>query len=226
MTMLSRDEAQALLKKVLALSKAEACVVNLNGNSTGNIRYARNSVSTAASSDNMVLAVQSSFGKRSGTATINEFDEASLENAVRRSEELARLAPENPEFMPPLGPQHYLAPAAGPTTPPRSRRISAPRRRPPSIEPAAAQQIVAAGYLEDAPGFAALANSKGCSATTPRPTSTSRSPCGPRTAPVRAGPGLDQNDVTKLDPVARAGSRSTRRSARVRHGRSNPANTP
>src|SRR5262245_6823249 len=108
MTMLSRDEAQALLKKVLAFSKAEACVVNLNGNTTGNIRYARNTVSTAGTADNMQLGVQSSFGKRSGTATINEFDDASLEKVVRRSEELARLAPENPEFMPPLGPQTYV----------------------------------------------------------------------------------------------------------------------
>ena len=88
MTMLSRDEAQALLKKVLAFSKAEACEVNLNGNTTGNVRYARNSVSTAGLVDNLQMVVQSNFGLRSVTATINEFDDASIEKVVRRSEEL------------------------------------------------------------------------------------------------------------------------------------------
>src|SRR5262245_49089828 len=107
MTMLSKDEAKALLSKVIALSKAETCEANRNGNHRGNIRYARNTVTTAGSVDDLQLVVQSSYGKRSGTATINELDDASLEKVVRRSEELAKLAPENPEFMPPLEPQQY-----------------------------------------------------------------------------------------------------------------------
>ena len=51
--------------------------------------------------------MQSSFGKKSGSATINEFDDASLEKCVRRAEELAQLAPENPEFVEPLPAQTY-----------------------------------------------------------------------------------------------------------------------
>ncbi len=58
MSMLSRDEAQALLKKVIALSKAETCEANLNGNTSGNIRTARNSVSTSGVTDDLQLVVQ------------------------------------------------------------------------------------------------------------------------------------------------------------------------
>jgi hypothetical protein len=47
------------------------------------------------------------FGKKAGTATIDEFDDAALERVVRRSEELAQLAPANPEYMPMLGPQTF-----------------------------------------------------------------------------------------------------------------------
>mgnify|MGYP006174444529 CR=1 FL=1 len=54
-------------------------------------------------------AVQVAFGKRVGTATINEFDDAALERVVRRAEDLARLAPENPEFMPAIDKQTYTA---------------------------------------------------------------------------------------------------------------------
>ena len=53
------------------------------------------------------LVIQSHYGKKVGTATVNEFDEASLEKVVRRAEELAKLAPENPEFMEPLPKQKY-----------------------------------------------------------------------------------------------------------------------
>src|SRR6267154_904887 len=97
MSILSKEEAQKLLQKVLALSKADECEVSLTGSESGNIRYARNAVSTAGEVFRLNLAVSSSFGKKTGTATIDEFDDASLEKTVRRSEELAQLAREKPE---------------------------------------------------------------------------------------------------------------------------------
>src|SRR4051812_12422231 len=107
MPLLSKEQAQALLKKVLSYSKADECEINLTGTDGGNVRYARNSVSTSGIVSQTQLVVQSAFGKKVGTATINEFDDASLEKVVRRSEELAQLAPENPEYVSVLGPQQY-----------------------------------------------------------------------------------------------------------------------
>ena len=92
MAILSKEEAKKILEKVISFSKADGCEVNLNGADNGNIRYARNSVSTSGEDSNVSLAVQSYFGKKAGSATINEFDDASLEKVVRRAEELARLA--------------------------------------------------------------------------------------------------------------------------------------
>src|SRR3954462_7543507 len=100
MAILNKTEAQSLLKKVLQYSKADECQVSLNGSEGGNIRYARNAISTSGDISTLSLAVTSTFGKKSGTATINEFDDKSLEKVVRRAEELAQLAPENPEYMP------------------------------------------------------------------------------------------------------------------------------
>ena len=85
MAILSKDEAQALLKKVLSYSTADECAVSLNGRTTGNIRYARNSVSTAGSQNSVSLTVESRFGKRSGIATCNEFDDATLKRCVQRA---------------------------------------------------------------------------------------------------------------------------------------------
>ncbi|MVN90908.1 TldD/PmbA family protein [Mucilaginibacter aquatilis] len=161
MPILSKEEAQALLKKVLSYSKAEACEVSLGGSEGGNIRYALNAVSTAGDIGTLGLAVSSTFGKKTGTATINEFDDASLEKVVRRSEELAQLAPPNPEYMPPLGPQTFKDAAtyndqtAAMTPEGRAELVAK------SLEVTKAANLQAAGFLENSTDFRAVMNSAG-----------------------------------------------------------------
>ncbi len=199
MAILTRDEAQALLKKVLAYSKAEACEANLNGSVDNNIRYARNTVTTSGAVNDMNLVVQSNYGLRQGTTTINEFDDASLEKVVRRSEELAKLAPENPEFMPPLGPQKYLESKAyfdstASLTPQYRAQAAAD-----SIEPSRKKKLVAAGFLTDSAGFQAMANTNGLFAyhasTDINFSVTVRSEDGTGSGYVTR----DYNDASKLD---------------------------
>jgi len=161
MSIYTKEQAQKLLQKVLGYSKAEECEVSLNGSESGNIRYARNEVSTAGEIGRLSLAVSSSFGKKTGTATIDEFDDASLEKVVRRSEELAQLAPENPEHMPLLGPQTFAesityVPATAAITP--DTRAEAVGK---SIQVSKEAKLQAAGYLENTTNFEAVMNSKG-----------------------------------------------------------------
>ena len=94
MAIFTEQKAKALLEKVISFSSADECECNLDGSNAGNIRYARNTVSTAGEVSDVTLAVQSGFGKRVGVATINEFDDESLKKVVKRSEELAKLARE------------------------------------------------------------------------------------------------------------------------------------
>ncbi len=201
MAIFSKEEAKQLLEKVIRYSKADGCEANLNGSNGGNIRYARNSVSTAGESSDVTLAVQSYYGKKSGVATINEFDDASLEKVVRRSEELATLAPENPEFMEPLAQQTYgesktYVEATAKITPEYRAQAAAN-----SINPAAAKDVTAAGYLEDSNNFSAMMNTKGLfaynRATGVTFTVTMRSNDGTGSGWVTR----DYNDVNKLDTV-------------------------
>jgi predicted Zn-dependent protease len=161
MPLLSKDEAQALLKKILSYSKADECEVNISGSDNGNVRYARNAVSTSGRISQNTIVVASAYGKKSGIATINEFDDASLEKVVRRSEELAQLAPENPEYVPFLGPQTYresatFVPVTAQITPKQRTDMVAQ-----SLQVAKDAKAVAAGFLEDTTGFSAKMNSKG-----------------------------------------------------------------
>ncbi|RAJ82038.1 putative Zn-dependent protease [Chitinophaga dinghuensis] len=162
MPILTREEAQALLKKVLAYSKADQCEVSVYGSDSGNIRYARNAVSTSGGNLFSQLAVSSAFGKRQGIATINEFDDASLEKVVRRSEELAKLAPENPEFMPYLGPQQYGPSGAGFV---QETAAIDPKKRTDlvaaSLDVSRRNDLIAAGFLENTTAFSAMMNSNG-----------------------------------------------------------------
>ncbi|MEM9057426.1 MAG: TldD/PmbA family protein [Pseudomonadota bacterium] len=202
MAILSNDEARTILKKVLKFSKADDCEANLSGSVEGNIRYARNSVSTAGIVSDTSLTVQSNFGKRVGTTSINEFDDASLEKVVRRSEELARLSPENPEFMPVLGPQKYAAPSAwykstADITPEYRAKAAAD-----SIEPSRKAKATAAGFLTDSNSFTAIMNSRGLygyhTSTNANFTVTVRTDDG-------TGSGWasrDFNDVDRLDTAA------------------------
>ncbi len=161
MSIFSKEEALAIMKKVLSYSKADECTVNLSGSEDGNIRYARNSVSTAGEQSQTSLGVSSAFGKKVGVATINEFDDASLEKVVRRSEELANISPESPEYMPLLGPQTYAESitynAATAALNPDKRADSVAK----SLKVAKDAGLEAAGFLENSTGFNATLNSKG-----------------------------------------------------------------
>jgi predicted Zn-dependent protease len=201
MPILSKDEAHALLKKVLSYSKADQCEVNIGGSDNGNIRYARNAVSTSGLVSQNTLVVSSAYGKKLGTATINEFDDASLEKVVRRAEELAQLAPENPEFVPFLAPQTYVdsktfVPATAAITP-RQRSTFVEQ----SLKVAKDKKAVAAGFLEDSTGYSAMMNSKGLFAY-----NTSTNVNFSITVRTEDGKGSGYatrgfNDVTKLDTL-------------------------
>ncbi|MBN8822369.1 MULTISPECIES: TldD/PmbA family protein [unclassified Spirosoma] len=198
MAILSQEEAKRLIDKVLSYSKADEMKVELNGGRTGNIRFARNSVSTAGATNNLTVSVTAVLGKRIGTSDINEFDEASLEKAVRRAEEMARLAPENPEYMPMPGPQTYTSPqafvetTAGMKAPDRARLAGA------SIKSIMASQLSGAGFLDDSATFNAIGNSKGLfgyhKSTNANFSLTIRTPDGTGSG-YAAG---DFNDVSKL----------------------------
>ncbi|RYU86832.1 TldD/PmbA family protein, partial [Mucilaginibacter terrigena] len=161
MPIYTKEQAQALLKKVLSYSKADECEVNLGGSEGGNVRYALNAVSTAGDISTVGLGVTSVYGKKAGSATIDQFDDASLERVVRRSEELAQLAPENPEYMPMLGQSEfkdaitYNANTAAMTPESRAEMVGQ------SLNVTKEAKLFAAGFLENSTGFNAVMNSKG-----------------------------------------------------------------
>jgi predicted Zn-dependent protease len=161
MKLLTQEESRRITDRVLAFTKADECTVTLTGSRTGNIRYARNNVSTAGLVEDAQLSVSVAYGKRQGTATINEFDDKSLEKVVRRADDLARLAPENPEFMPAVAKQAYKQSATfsakTAAIDPEFRAQTAAY----SIEASRKHKLVCAGFFTDSTSFETVANSNG-----------------------------------------------------------------
>ena len=104
---MSEEEARRITDRVLSLSQADHCRVNLTSAMDGNTRFARNQMSTSGDITNSNLTVTSAFGQRVASSTTNRFDDDSLQQVVRTSEDLARLAPEDPEYLGELGSQSY-----------------------------------------------------------------------------------------------------------------------
>ncbi len=161
MAILTQEEAKQIIDKVLSYAKADETEVSIRGGRTGNIRYARNTVNTSGETNEINLSVTSVYGKKSGSSSVNELDDDSLRRAVLRSEEIAQLAPENPEYMPMLGPQEYpesrtFVEATDQINPDYRAQVAAD-----SIGPSGEENLTAAGYLEDYTGFSAMGNSRG-----------------------------------------------------------------
>jgi len=144
------------------------------------------------------------MAKKTGTATVNEFDDISLEKVVRRAEELAQLSPENPEYMPVLDAKTfeeaitYNAGTAAMTPDVRAEMVLK------SLNAAKEAKLEAAGFLENSNEFRALMNSKGLFAYN-KSTNVSFSV----TVRNHEGTGsgyVDQsfNDLDKLDTLAQS----------------------
>lgn len=104
MAYLSRDEARALAERVLTFSRAEQARVSIDSGATGNTRFARNQISTSGDVTDTTIRVQSAYGRRVASSTTNRLDDDALRGAVQTSENLARLSPEDPEYLGELGP--------------------------------------------------------------------------------------------------------------------------
>jgi predicted Zn-dependent protease len=106
-TGLTEEEARELAGRILALSDADETEVRLRSGRQSNTRYAVNRVTTAGGAEDVTALITARFGKRAGSVTTNKLDAESLSEAVSNAQDLARLAPENDERLPLLGPQTY-----------------------------------------------------------------------------------------------------------------------
>lgn len=109
----SREEFRFLAELVMKRSTGDHTLVSLQDQHSGTTRFANNQIVQNVDTRRGTLTVTVAFGRRHGTADTTDFTAGSVQEAVTRATQLARLSPEDPEYLPPAEPQSYPTP---PTT--------------------------------------------------------------------------------------------------------------
>ena len=105
--MLTREQAKKLTDKALSFSTFPECEVSVNSSESAFIRFAVNDVTTSGFTVEQSMSITSIRDGKTGSTRVDEFDDDSLREAVKRTERLALISPANPERVPPLEPQKY-----------------------------------------------------------------------------------------------------------------------
>jgi len=166
--MLSQAEAKKLVERVLVLThatKGTQAHVAVRSAREGNTRFAVNEISTTGDVERLSIALTVQIGDRSASAVTNQQDDRSIDDLVGRTLRMARIAPENPEQMPVLGPKTYVAaknaadPATAKLTPDvRAKAVGA------AIAAADAAKVTMAGFVNHGSHSLAIGTSEGLSA--------------------------------------------------------------
>jgi len=152
-----------ILDMALAASKADETEALAFASESALTRYTHNYIHENMVERNWQLSVRAVVGKRIGVAGTNRFDPANVKLAVERATEMARMAPEDPDFP-------GLPSDTGPCDDAPAQYDAATARLAPEARARAVEQIIevmssrglyAAGYVSTRCDSVAVANSKG-----------------------------------------------------------------
>jgi predicted Zn-dependent protease len=159
---LAGSDSQKLIGRILKMSQSDGASVVLNSNITNNLRFAANQVSTAGSVSDINIQVTSNFGPKHATVVTNNDSDEALLATMKQSEALAKLAPDDPEAMPDLGPQDIKTVNAWFPNTADLTAADLIKAGLTALEPARqAKDLNVAGYLVVNQASSALGNTKG-----------------------------------------------------------------
>ncbi len=167
-TLTREDEVRALTDLVLTRSTGDHTFVVFQDLYGGTTRFANNQIVQNVNTRRLSLAVTVAFGQRHGTASTTDLATGAVEEAVRRAEQIAKVSPPDPEYLPPVGAQPYPSP---PTSRPETvsagpgRRLGHARE---AIELCRAERLQTAGIVASSAATAGVAASTGLFAYEPR----------------------------------------------------------
>lgn len=97
--MLNHEQAGELFDRIRKHSSADEVEVLFSGGKFALTRFANNTIHQNVAEENHVVSVRSVFGGRTARAYTNKFDDESLTQVVRASENLARVQHPDPDLL-------------------------------------------------------------------------------------------------------------------------------
>jgi predicted Zn-dependent protease len=159
--MYTREEAKAIVDKVLNMTKADAVEVNLTGGERSGTRWANSSITTNLVQYDRQLTVTVRVGQKSASANTRDFSDPGIQKMIDEAIAEAGKANDNPNLPALLGPQEYIPVegalpsviAYGPAD--RARMVKD------SIDLAEKMGVLGAGFIPKNDVATCTANSKG-----------------------------------------------------------------
>jgi predicted Zn-dependent protease len=98
--MLSHDQAADIFSRIRKHSTADEVECLFYGGRSALTRFANNTIHQNVAEENYGVSVRTVFGGRTARATTNRFDDQSLKDVVKASEDLARVQEPDSELLP------------------------------------------------------------------------------------------------------------------------------
>ena len=159
--LLTEKEAKAICDKLLSACTADDAEVSVGSDDYSHLRFAANGFTTCGRREDASASITVWIGKRRGSASTTDLDDASLRRAVAEAEQLARISPVDKEYLPTLGPQKYrpsggyVEATANPALPRRAKAIDA------IIRSCEKESVIGAGFHQTNGAATAFATRNG-----------------------------------------------------------------
>src|SRR5258706_727392 len=105
--LLSESETKSICEQLLSLTKADDAMATVESEDYSHLRFAANGFTTSGRREDASASITVGIAGKGGPASAHARGTASLRSAVEQAEQLARLAPEEKEYVPTLDPQTY-----------------------------------------------------------------------------------------------------------------------
>lgn len=113
----SRQEFEFLTELVMKHSAGDHTVLSIRDVHGGTTRFANNQVIQNVHQRRGTLSITVAFGRQQGSASTTDFTAGAVRETLKQAERIARVSPEDPEYLPPVGAQAYLGlPTSRPET--------------------------------------------------------------------------------------------------------------
>ncbi len=104
---ISEDQVLSLVEEIIKESQAEGVFVSVSAEDAALSRFSENQITQNLNRTEVKVTITSYYGKQSASAATTELDSSAIEETLLRSQNLAQVAPEDPEWVGLLPPQSY-----------------------------------------------------------------------------------------------------------------------
>ncbi|MCB9701409.1 MAG: TldD/PmbA family protein [Myxococcales bacterium] len=201
---ISKQAARSLTQAALKAATLKDVSVRVTSSARGYLRFSQNQAAASGEAERLEVEVSASVDGRSASVRGSGGDREALARLVAQAEELARIAPVDPELMPPLGPQTYAQVDARDRA---SAAIGADARAELAgkmLRVANKARLDAAGMIESADVAVALANTAGLFAYHASTEVSASMTCRTRDGTGSGWASAASHRIADLDPTALA----------------------